>query len=589
MFSRWLVPTLLAACLAIAVNARAEGGAGTLQIEGGTTFSVIEGIGTFTVTVSRTGGQAGAVGVTYSTADGTALAGRDYDSLSGTLAWADGDATPRKVLVPAAIRAAFPGSRTFSLVLSQPTGGATASPVTAKLTISTSIPPTVAISSPPAGLALTSGDPLPLAVSVVDPSNILVKVQFLLNGQVVGETPATGPFTLTVVAPAAGSYELQAVAVDNGGGQTIGRQTLTVLAEDPANPAPVTQVLTDVEGRLFAGGEKITVSASALGADGQPLRQLDFYADGVLVDSFRPGASAARPPLTRGRLPGTRATGGGAVAAGSVYSSKFAMPGVDKLVSIISVAISQAGHAQISAPITVQAVASTGHRAPKVRLAGLPSGTQIAVGATVSVPVSVSNPAGGAAQAADRAPETREAGTSALISRMEYYLNGLKVKDSSAAPYGFDFAPPSAGVYVLSAIATDSSGYSSVSKPVTVEAISSTVVSLSTVHGGRVEEGGTGRVLFTREGDLSAELTIAYSIKGTALNGTDYVSTDGQPLSGTFILPAGASSKKLKAVIVRDGAGEGPEKVVLRLLPSADGAYQLGASRSAKILITDAP
>ncbi len=80
--------------------------------------------GTATFTVRRTRGIAGAVGVTVSTANGTATAGTHYQAASGTLAFADGQgsATGTVTLLPAS-SAVSP--RQFTLALGSPTGGAT--------------------------------------------------------------------------------------------------------------------------------------------------------------------------------------------------------------------------------------------------------------------------------------------------------------------------------------------------------------------------------------------------------------------------------------------------------------------------------
>ena len=110
-----------------------SGGGGTifqLNVHGILSFSaaagnVNENAGSVTLIVNRTGSGAGAVGVTYATEDGTALAGTDYTAATGTLSWADGDLTPRTITVPVANRQINDGStRTFDVALSFPTGGA---------------------------------------------------------------------------------------------------------------------------------------------------------------------------------------------------------------------------------------------------------------------------------------------------------------------------------------------------------------------------------------------------------------------------------------------------------------------------------
>ena len=45
-----------------------------------------------TITVTRTGGSRGAVTATFTTSDGTAVAGADYTPVNATVFFADGDA-----------------------------------------------------------------------------------------------------------------------------------------------------------------------------------------------------------------------------------------------------------------------------------------------------------------------------------------------------------------------------------------------------------------------------------------------------------------------------------------------------------------
>jgi subtilisin family serine protease len=67
---------------------------GVLSIENAA-YTVNEGAGMLTVTVTRSSGSAGAVEVDYLTADVVALAGSDYVATSGTLSWADGETSSK--------------------------------------------------------------------------------------------------------------------------------------------------------------------------------------------------------------------------------------------------------------------------------------------------------------------------------------------------------------------------------------------------------------------------------------------------------------------------------------------------------------
>jgi ribosomal protein L35AE/L33A len=108
---------------------------GTLQFSSAI-YSVNENSGNAIITVTRTGGSSGAVGVSYATGNGTATAGSDYTGSSGTLSWANGDTASKTFNVPIINDSVHEGNETVNLSLSNPTGGATlGSPSTAILTI----------------------------------------------------------------------------------------------------------------------------------------------------------------------------------------------------------------------------------------------------------------------------------------------------------------------------------------------------------------------------------------------------------------------------------------------------------------------
>ena len=109
--------------------------AGTLQFSAAT-YSVAENGGNATITVTRTGGSAGAVGVSFATSNGTATAGQDYTATSQTVSFGNGDTANKTVSIPILDDTAVEGNETVNLALTAPTGGATlGSPSTAVLTI----------------------------------------------------------------------------------------------------------------------------------------------------------------------------------------------------------------------------------------------------------------------------------------------------------------------------------------------------------------------------------------------------------------------------------------------------------------------
>lgn len=87
-----------------------------------------------------------------------------------------------------------------------------------------------------------------------------------------------------------------------------------------------------------------------------------------------------------------------------------------------------------------------------------------------------------------------------------------------------------------------------------------------------------GTFTFTRGGSLVGDLTVAYTLTGSAANGSDY-----STLPGEIVIPAGMTSATLTVSPIADGLVEGTEDVQLTLLP---GIYQIDAP-SGLILIAD--
>ncbi|MDH4274677.1 MAG: hypothetical protein OEW08_06545, partial [Gammaproteobacteria bacterium] len=100
-----------------------------------TAYSVAENVASVTITATRSTGSNGAVGVSYTTTNGTATAGNDYTAASGTLSWADGDATSKTFTVSILDDAIYEGGETINLALSNATGGASLGTSSATLTI----------------------------------------------------------------------------------------------------------------------------------------------------------------------------------------------------------------------------------------------------------------------------------------------------------------------------------------------------------------------------------------------------------------------------------------------------------------------
>ena len=86
-------------------------------------YDAAETAGQATVTVERVGGVGGAVTVDYETSDGSATAGADYTTRSGTLTWAAGDGGDKTFTVPITWDGRAEGAESISLALTNPGGG----------------------------------------------------------------------------------------------------------------------------------------------------------------------------------------------------------------------------------------------------------------------------------------------------------------------------------------------------------------------------------------------------------------------------------------------------------------------------------
>ena len=98
-------------------------------------YSVSEGGGTVSIVVRRTGGSEGTVTLDYSTINGTAIAGQDYNARSGTLTFLDGQTT-KTVNVTIRDDANLEGNEQFNFAIDNLQGSGTLlAPRTATITI----------------------------------------------------------------------------------------------------------------------------------------------------------------------------------------------------------------------------------------------------------------------------------------------------------------------------------------------------------------------------------------------------------------------------------------------------------------------
>ena len=114
--------------------ADAASAAGSLQFSA-SSIAAIEDVGTLPITVLRAGGTAGSLTVDFATTNGTAIAGEDYTSTSGTLTFGAGE-TSKTIQVPITDDSTTEADETFTISLSNtPSLESLGSPNTLQVTI----------------------------------------------------------------------------------------------------------------------------------------------------------------------------------------------------------------------------------------------------------------------------------------------------------------------------------------------------------------------------------------------------------------------------------------------------------------------
>ena len=113
---------------------------------------------------------------------------------------------------------------------------------------------------------------------------------------------------------------------------------------------------------------------------------------------------------------------------------------------------------------------------------------------------------------------------------------------------------------------------------ITVAASDATAIEPSTA----ADTANKGTFTFTRTGSVSSDLTVYYSVGGTAKSGTDYNS-----IGTSLIIPAGSTSATKNVIPKYDTQVEGNKTVNVKL--TANEMYTIGTSKTVNVTIKDVP
>jgi len=144
--------------------------------------------------------------------------------------------------------------------------------------------------------------------------------------------------------------------------------------------------------------------------------------------------------------------------------------------------------------------------------------------------------------------------------------------------------PRSAGPAALSCLLTALSalGYSGASGAPAPDVV--TVA--ATVPSAALDGSSTGQVTFSRAGDTTAGLVVAFALSGTAVKWVDYYRLPQGDMPVSLTIPAGASSATLAITAKGNSTGASPETAVFTV--AAGTSYSIGAASTATITIAPA-
>jgi uncharacterized delta-60 repeat protein len=255
--------------------------AGVLEFDA-SAYSRLESSLTPIVTINRTGGSKGAVSVSFTTSDATAVGGADYTPVTSTVVFPDGDDSPRRVLVPILQDTLGEGNETVNLALSQPGGcAALGSPTSATLTIVDDDP----LPPQPSGLDPTFSDDGKATLEAFGGDRSGMAVQ--PDGKVV---MVGGTFADFVAARFNSDGTLDDDFADSG------KFTAHIVGADALGQEEATAVTLQRDGKIVIAG-----SATLPGGNKQAIALVRLNGDGSIDNSFGTGGFLFGPTLVFGR------------------------------------------------------------------------------------------------------------------------------------------------------------------------------------------------------------------------------------------------------------------------------------------------
>jgi plastocyanin len=276
------------------------------------------------------------------------------------------------------------------------------------------VPPSVSITSPANAATFPAGSSITVQASASSTDGTVTRVDFFENGNLFGSA-TTAPYSATFSGGAPGPYALTAVATDDQGASSTS-PTVNVTIQ-PTSGGPTVAITSPANGQVFPAGTNILVQATA-SENGGTISQVQFLVNNA------PVGTVTTPPYN---FLLTNVAAGGYVLTATATDNMGA--------SATSPAVN----------ITVQST----NGGPIVTITSPVNGQNFPAGTNILIQASASDGTG-------------------TITQVQFFTNNVSIGTVTNAPYDFLLTGVAAGNYALTAKATDNTGASGFSPPVSI-------------------------------------------------------------------------------------------------------------------------
>ncbi len=193
-----------------------------------------EAAGNLTLTLHRYGSATAPLSITYATTADSALADTDFTATAGTVFWAVNETTDKTIQIPLLDDDAIESTKTFRVILSDPTGPVTPA-ASATVTLVDSDTPVTFSAQPAISSTLISGASLSLSATTTSPSPSPTAYQWLRNGAPIPAATSASYLKNPATAGDGGVYTLLAT---NAAGAFTSAPALVIVRPQPSRAIP---------------------------------------------------------------------------------------------------------------------------------------------------------------------------------------------------------------------------------------------------------------------------------------------------------------------------------------------------------------